>query len=93
MAPRGVDPVAIGCNLLFALLLLIPTAGLVLAGLVLLLSVPLLVALFPTALTLGAIALAFLFWRHRRERRRRARLTANDGRGPAPTEPPEPPPP
>lgn len=74
--PR-VDPVAIGCHVLFALLLLIPAAGLVVLALVLVASVPLVVALFPTAITLAALALAVLYWRHRRTRKHWAR-TADD---------------
>lgn len=72
--PR-LDPVAIGCNVIFALLLLIPAAGLVVLALVLVASVPLVVALFPTAITLAALALAVLYWRHRRTRKPGARAT------------------
>jgi membrane protein implicated in regulation of membrane protease activity len=67
------DPVAIGCNALFALLLLIPAAGLVVLALVVVASVPLMVALFPTAITLAAVTLAVLYWRHRRARKERPR--------------------
>lgn len=67
----GFDPVRIGCNLFFALLLLIPAGGLVLAVLVLVASVPLVVALFPMAITLGGLWLAILYARHRRARHSR----------------------
>jgi len=76
--PR-IDPVNIGCNLLFVLLLLIPAGGLALLALVALASVPLLVALFPTALSLGAIAMLVLYLNHRRQRR--ARQADTDGGG------------
>jgi len=65
----GLDPVNIGCNLLFGLLLLIPAGGLVLGLLVAVASVPLMVAVFPTAITLGTVAFAVLYIRHRRDRR------------------------
>ncbi|MQX37251.1 hypothetical protein [Roseospira navarrensis] len=68
--PNGIDPVNVGCNVVFALLLLIPAVGLVVAAVVAVASVPLMVALFPTALTLGGIAVLVLYIRHRRERRR-----------------------
>lgn len=75
----GIDPVNIGCNVLFVVLLLIPAGGLVLLALVALASVPLLVALFPTALSLGAIAMLVLYLNHRRHRR--ARQTGTDDGG------------
>lgn len=65
----GPDPVNIGCNILFGLLLLIPAAALIATLVVAVASVPLLVALFPTAITLGALAMLVLYIRHRRARR------------------------
>jgi len=52
----------------FALILMVPLVGLIVGGLVAVLSVPVLVALFPVTISLGAIALAVLYWRHRRAR-------------------------
>ncbi|KAA5604809.1 hypothetical protein F1188_14465 [Roseospira marina] len=68
---RTVDPVNIGCNVLFGLLLLIPAGALLAAGLMAVASLPLMVALFPTAITLGSLALLVLYIRHRRARRGR----------------------
>jgi Flp pilus assembly protein TadB len=68
----GPDPVNIGCNVLFGLLLLIPAAALLAVLAVAVASVPLMVALFPTAITLGGLAMLVLYIRHRRRVRRAA---------------------
>ncbi|WP_299442373.1 hypothetical protein [uncultured Rhodospira sp.] len=66
--PRRFDPVTIGCNLLFALLLLIPAVAILVLVTVAVASVPVLVVLFPITLTVAALALGVLYWRHRRGR-------------------------
>jgi len=66
--PR-LDPVNIGCNALFALLLMIPAVAILLLLAVVLASVPLVVAVFPITLSVGGVALGLLYWRHRRARR------------------------
>ena len=68
---------------LFAVLLVIPAVGMVVAAVVALASVPVLVALFPVTLMLAAVALAVLYGRHRRDQARRHRAKAASDQDPA----------